>query len=225
MPSDGCVTPRAWGWRRRLAFPGLFNLNKRKVEGARGWAEPSQLPFFSRWVAFEYPDFQGQQFILEKGDYPRWSAWSGSSGHPSTQLLSFRPVLCAVSPARVPSPLPLGPAIAPRKGHCRRTGAWKQTLHMTAALLPDTGRVWETVGWWARPGAWVSAPWTATRAALWGAPHILRVTPRGYAALGGRAAPVSATHRSGTGTLRGSGASGGYRVNVKMRLELSPGRG
>ncbi|KAB0399315.1 hypothetical protein E2I00_003135, partial [Balaenoptera physalus] len=47
------------------------------------------------WVAFEYPDFQGQQFILEKGDYPRWSAWSGSGGHHSDQLLSFRPVLCA----------------------------------------------------------------------------------------------------------------------------------
>nr|XP_055143831.1 beta-crystallin A2 isoform X1 [Symphalangus syndactylus] len=47
------------------------------------------------WVAFEYPDFQGQQFILEKGDYPRWSAWSGSSSHNSNQLLSFRPVLCA----------------------------------------------------------------------------------------------------------------------------------
>ncbi|XP_004467789.1 beta-crystallin A2 [Dasypus novemcinctus] len=47
------------------------------------------------WVGFEYPDFQGQQFILEKGDYPHWSAWSGSGGHHSDQLLSFRPVLCA----------------------------------------------------------------------------------------------------------------------------------
>lgn len=50
-------------------------------------------------MAFEYPDFQGQQFILEKGDYPCWSAWSGSSSHHSNQLLSFRPVLCAVSKA------------------------------------------------------------------------------------------------------------------------------
>ncbi|XP_019493746.1 PREDICTED: beta-crystallin A2 [Hipposideros armiger] len=49
------------------------------------------------WVAYEYPDFQGQQFILEKEDYPRWSAWSGSGGHHSDQLLSFRPVLCAMS--------------------------------------------------------------------------------------------------------------------------------
>uniref|UniRef100_A0A8C6QLN6 Beta-crystallin A2 n=1 Tax=Nannospalax galili TaxID=1026970 RepID=A0A8C6QLN6_NANGA len=49
----------------------------------------------SAWVAYEYPDFQGQQFILEKGDYPCCGAWSGSSGHHSNQLLSFRPVLCA----------------------------------------------------------------------------------------------------------------------------------
>lgn len=63
-------------------------------------ADASQLPLsFPSWVAFEYPDFQGQQFILEKGDYPRWSAWSGSGGHHSDQLLSFRPVLCAVSTA------------------------------------------------------------------------------------------------------------------------------
>ncbi|KAJ8778990.1 hypothetical protein J1605_013224 [Eschrichtius robustus] len=59
-------------------------------------ADASKLPLsFPSWVAFEYPDFQGQQFILEKGDYPRWSAWSGSGGHHSDQLLSFRPVLCA----------------------------------------------------------------------------------------------------------------------------------
>lgn len=57
----------------------------------------SSSSLFFRWVAFEYPDFQGQQFILEKGDYPCWSAWSGSSAHHSNQLLSFRPVLCAVS--------------------------------------------------------------------------------------------------------------------------------
>ncbi|XP_033620537.1 beta-crystallin A2 [Fukomys damarensis] len=55
-----------------------------------------------RWVTFECPEFQGQQFILEKGDYPRWSAWSGSSGHPSNQLLSFRPVLCTVGGLPVP---------------------------------------------------------------------------------------------------------------------------
>lgn len=49
------------------------------------------------WVGFEYPEYQGQQFILEKGDYPRWEAWSGNSGYRTEHLLSFRPVKCAVS--------------------------------------------------------------------------------------------------------------------------------
>ena len=84
-------------------------------------AEASQLPLSSpSWVAFEYPDFQGQQFILEKGDYPRWSAWSGSAGHHSDQLLSFRPVLCAVSTA-----LPLLPcSLAPGPGSTTWEADW-----------------------------------------------------------------------------------------------------
>ncbi|EMP35180.1 Beta-crystallin A2 [Chelonia mydas] len=47
------------------------------------------------WVGFEYPEYQGQQFILEKGDYPRWEAWSGNSGYRTEHLLSFRPIKCA----------------------------------------------------------------------------------------------------------------------------------
>lgn len=54
-------------------------------------------PLPSSWVGFEYPEYQGQQFILEKGDYPRWEAWSGNSGYRTEHLLSFRPVKCAVS--------------------------------------------------------------------------------------------------------------------------------
>lgn len=49
------------------------------------------------WVGYEYPEFQGQQFILEKGDYPRFEAWSGNSSYRTEHLLSFRPVKCAVS--------------------------------------------------------------------------------------------------------------------------------
>lgn len=80
-------------------FPITASKGERE-EGMRLKQMPPQGPLsFPSWVAFEYPDFQGQQFILEKGDYPRWSAWSGSGGHHSDQLLSFRPVLCAVSTA------------------------------------------------------------------------------------------------------------------------------
>lgn len=49
------------------------------------------------WVGFEYPEYQGQQFILEKGDYPHWEAWSGNSAYRTEHLLSFRTIRCAVS--------------------------------------------------------------------------------------------------------------------------------
>lgn len=56
----------------------------------------SLFPSYS-WVGYEYPEFQGQQFILEKGDYPRYEAWSGNSSYRTEHLLSFRPIKCAVS--------------------------------------------------------------------------------------------------------------------------------
>lgn len=48
-------------------------------------------------MGYEYPEFQGQQFILEKGDYPRYEAWSGNSSYRTEHMLSFRPIKCAVS--------------------------------------------------------------------------------------------------------------------------------
>ena len=108
-------------------------------------AEASQLPLSSpSWVAFEYPDFQGQQFILEKGDYPRWSAWSGSAGHHSDQLLSFRPVLCAVSTALplLPCSLTPGPVstTTPGKDHPLTLQGYVNTTprRVVAALLLRT---------------------------------------------------------------------------------------
>uniref|UniRef100_A0A3B3SJ21 Beta-crystallin A2 n=1 Tax=Paramormyrops kingsleyae TaxID=1676925 RepID=A0A3B3SJ21_9TELE len=50
---------------------------------------------FRKILSACYPEFQGQQFILEKGDYPRWEAWSGNSGYRTEHLLSFRPIKCA----------------------------------------------------------------------------------------------------------------------------------
>uniref|UniRef100_A0A8C5SIL0 Beta-crystallin A2 n=1 Tax=Laticauda laticaudata TaxID=8630 RepID=A0A8C5SIL0_LATLA len=47
------------------------------------------------WIGFEYPEYQGQQFILEKGDYPHWEAWSGNSAYRTENLLSFRTIRCA----------------------------------------------------------------------------------------------------------------------------------
>eukprot|EP00074_Homo_sapiens_P103769 XP_016884088.1 beta-crystallin B3 isoform X2 [Homo sapiens] len=42
------------------------------------------------WLAFESRAFRGEQFVLEKGDYPRWDAWSNSRD--SDSLLSLRPL-------------------------------------------------------------------------------------------------------------------------------------
>nr|XP_032803402.1 beta-crystallin A3 [Petromyzon marinus] len=48
-----------------------------------------------KWVGYEHSGYQGQQFILEKGDYPRWDAWSGNLAYHTERLMSFRPIMCA----------------------------------------------------------------------------------------------------------------------------------
>uniref|UniRef100_A0A2K5KU90 Beta-crystallin A4 n=1 Tax=Cercocebus atys TaxID=9531 RepID=A0A2K5KU90_CERAT len=47
------------------------------------------------WVGFEHAGFQGQQYVLERGEYPSWDAWGGNTAYPSERLTSFRPVACA----------------------------------------------------------------------------------------------------------------------------------
>ncbi|CAM5101524.1 unnamed protein product [Natator depressus] len=43
------------------------------------------------WLGFERQAFCGEQFVLEKGAYPRWDSWSNS--HSSDSLMSLRPLL------------------------------------------------------------------------------------------------------------------------------------
>lgn len=57
-----------------------------------------------RWAGFEHCGFQGQQFVLERGEYPCWEAWSGSNAYHVERMCSFRPITCAVS-APAGSPL------------------------------------------------------------------------------------------------------------------------
>lgn len=52
------------------------------------------------WVCFGHPDFRGQQFVLEHGDYPDFFRWNGHNDH----MGSCRPV------RMVSGPLPLGGA-------------------------------------------------------------------------------------------------------------------
>lgn len=54
-----------------------------------------------RWVGFELPGFAGEQFVLEKGEYPRWSTWTNSQS--TYYLRSFRPL-------KVVSETPLAPS-------------------------------------------------------------------------------------------------------------------
>lgn len=67
-----------------------------------GRGEGSRLPAVRlsarRWVGFEHAGFQGQQYVLERGEYPSCDAWSGNTAYPAERLTSFRPVACAVSP-------------------------------------------------------------------------------------------------------------------------------
>ncbi|XP_077594123.1 beta-crystallin A4 [Stigmatopora nigra] len=47
------------------------------------------------WVGYEHASFQGQQFILERGEYPQCDAFGGSNAYHVERLTSFRPVACA----------------------------------------------------------------------------------------------------------------------------------
>lgn len=51
----------------------------------------------SSWVGYEHHDFQGQQFIMERGEYPNWEAYSGSLSYHTERFMSLRPIYCAVS--------------------------------------------------------------------------------------------------------------------------------
>ncbi|XP_019366857.1 PREDICTED: beta-crystallin A3 isoform X2 [Gavialis gangeticus] len=47
------------------------------------------------WIGYEHTGFCGQQFTLERGEYPRWDAWSGSNAYHVERLMSFRPICSA----------------------------------------------------------------------------------------------------------------------------------
>uniref|UniRef100_A0A3Q3QB58 Beta-crystallin A4 n=2 Tax=Monopterus albus TaxID=43700 RepID=A0A3Q3QB58_MONAL len=47
------------------------------------------------WVGYEHASYQGQQFVLEKGEYPQCDAFSGSNAYHIERMTSFRPIACA----------------------------------------------------------------------------------------------------------------------------------
>ncbi|XP_063050813.1 beta-crystallin B2 [Engraulis encrasicolus] len=42
------------------------------------------------WVGYEKPGCQGEQYVFEKGEYPRWDTWTNSRR--SECLFAFRPI-------------------------------------------------------------------------------------------------------------------------------------
>lgn len=49
------------------------------------------------WAGYEHTSFCGQQFVLERGEYPHWESWSGSNAYHIERMMSFRPICSAVS--------------------------------------------------------------------------------------------------------------------------------
>uniref|UniRef100_A0A8C4UN84 Beta-crystallin A4 n=1 Tax=Falco tinnunculus TaxID=100819 RepID=A0A8C4UN84_FALTI len=63
---------------------GFSTVGSCKIESGAGGLE-----------GFEHCGFQGQQFVLERGEYPCWEAWSGSNAYHVERMCSFRPIACA----------------------------------------------------------------------------------------------------------------------------------
>lgn len=57
------------------AAPPLLRVNSIQVQS-------------SAWICFDQPDFQGQQMVLEPGDYPEFHRWNSINDH----MGSCRPV-------------------------------------------------------------------------------------------------------------------------------------
>lgn len=43
-----------------------------------------------RWVGYEQPECKGEQYVFEKGEYPRWDSWTNSRR--SDTIAAFRPI-------------------------------------------------------------------------------------------------------------------------------------
>lgn len=94
--------------------------------------------YFHRWVGYEHPGFQGQQFVLERGDYPCWEAWSGSSAYHVPRMSSFRPISCAVS--RVG--WWMGDAQQTHHSHRQRPHPWEHSWDQELPPLGESSSGW-----------------------------------------------------------------------------------
>nr|XP_030141947.3 beta-crystallin B2 isoform X1 [Taeniopygia guttata] len=58
-------------------------------------------PLSSSWVGYEQASCKGEQFVFEKGEYPRWDSWTNSRR--SDSITSLRPIKVVRAPRQ---PLP-----------------------------------------------------------------------------------------------------------------------
>ncbi|KAF5911654.1 hypothetical protein HPG69_015630 [Diceros bicornis minor] len=76
---------------KRMEFTSSCpNVSERSFDNVRSLKVES-----GAWIGYEHTSFCGQQFILERGEYPRWDAWSGSNAYHIERLMSFRPICSA----------------------------------------------------------------------------------------------------------------------------------
>lgn len=88
-------------WRRPKELArSLWSQDREWLSAAIPCFEWSYSPFLQffvmhyvcivRWIGYECLAFGGEQFVLEKGEYPRWSTWTSCQS--SYTLSSLRPL-------------------------------------------------------------------------------------------------------------------------------------
>lgn len=94
----------SWGWRDQISTCFVLTDKSNKK-----WLSlTSSSFFFHSWVGYEHASYQGQQFVLERGEYPQCDAFGGSNAYHIERMTSFRPIACAVSSSwNISSPSPL----------------------------------------------------------------------------------------------------------------------
>lgn len=55
-------------WLTTLNSCDIFRVNSIRVESGA-------------WICFDHPDFKGQQYILEHGEYPEFQRWNSHNDH------------------------------------------------------------------------------------------------------------------------------------------------
>lgn len=89
-----------------------------------------------RWVGYEQTNCKGEQYVFEKGEYPRWDSWTNSRR--SDTITAFRPVK-VVSRRRLKG----APVARPPLNQAHDPSSSEVVFHNT----PPEGSVWKKSLW------------------------------------------------------------------------------